>query len=224
MCQAMLGRNRERPLLRNPSPSLGFGASHGTGDWRSFSLSSSRLSYLRQGIHCGYSVPCLPGASGGGSGIQASLRDAVGGKAVEFGGRLFSMDIQWVILAQGCRLNLDGTLDIARIFHRFTIYDRQDTFPCVLIAKYNADPTEAGETKNLTIDLSQTKVGKLDTFRLAPWVVPSVKELMTSTRYITVDLELRLSEAGEYLLTVCIDGQPKNDEMIRVRVGREALE
>lgn len=130
------------------------------------------------------------------------------------------MEIQWVILAQAYRLNLNRTIDIWGIFHHATMHDRNNEISPWLLAKVNIKPTEAGENKGIILEIIHSRHGKLATFN-ATYKMPDLISWAQDIPYIAMLLDkVDLPYSGEYTFRLSVDGN-SNEETIGVTYLKE---
>lgn len=126
------------------------------------------------------------------------------------------MDIQWVIIAQGHKLHPNKTIDIYRISHRVTVSKELNKAPIELFAKVLSNPIEVGTTKKLCLNVTHRDKGLLRTYDLR-YQVPNLDSWMHETPYIFYKLnKLELPYTGEYIFSLLIDGEYKNEEKLIV--------
>lgn len=129
------------------------------------------------------------------------------------------MNIQWVILAREKKVNTDKTIDIYGICHHFNRESGLVRLPIYLIAKVNYSPNEAGVQKMIGLEIAHREKGIIkqeDTI----YKVPDLNSWMTETLYIAIplcEMDLEIKYEGEYIFSLSIDGEYKNEERLIVR-------
>jgi len=127
------------------------------------------------------------------------------------------MDIQWVIIAQGHKLHTNKTIDIYGICHHFTKVDGLTKAPVELIAKMIITPNESGTRKVIGLTISHREKGIIDK-REGIYDLPDLESWMTETPYIYLLLnEIELIYDGEYIFSISVDSEYKNEERLIVR-------
>lgn len=127
------------------------------------------------------------------------------------------MDIQWVILAQGHKIYANKTIDIYGICHHFNRIFGLAKAPIQLIAKINFSPNEAGTQKLMGLTIAHMDRGMVAEDEEL-YTLPNLKSWGTETTYIVIPLgSIELVHKGEYVFTLSIDGEPKNEERLIVR-------
>lgn len=126
------------------------------------------------------------------------------------------MRIQWIIIAKQYGTNPDTTMYIDGIFHRITIRGENNKVSMVLIAKVNINPTEVGEDKDLILEVSHDKEGRLMANHV-PYKVRDMTTWANYTPYVSMQLDdMRLPYSGEYTFRLFVD-KGYNEEVISVR-------
>jgi hypothetical protein len=132
------------------------------------------------------------------------------------------MDIQWVILARGWRINENGTMDIAQIFNSIDGTGSPYVVSFHVLAKVVAEPTEVGIDKILTLEL-RDKSGKLIESLDCKYNIPDLNIWAKSTPFVSFDIDnYGLKDAGEYSFDIVIDGETKNREWFIIRDKRKS--
>lgn len=134
------------------------------------------------------------------------------------------MEIQWIILAAGCELNWNRTVNIWGILHHLTVNSAGKSSPLQLIAKARFSPAESNDTKVITLRVIHSKRGELFA-RSKEYKVPALATVASRITYITMDLnEMPMPYSGDYTFGLLIDGDYKNEESISVNNTEEAKE
>lgn len=124
------------------------------------------------------------------------------------------MDIQWVILAQDCRLNNDRTVDIEKISHHANIYGDNTVVSMKLIAKLHITPNDANKEKKLSLQIVHYHHGVLDN-RKGVYKPPNLTDWADSVTYLVIPMnDVRLPYAGVYAFKLFVDDAFMNEETI----------
>ena len=128
------------------------------------------------------------------------------------------MEIQWIILARGCNINQDRTVDIWGIGHHFTIPNPTDRVSVHLIAKLNFQPTETGELKMISLRIEHVERKEIvERFDNMPYRIPDLPTWANSQTYWDLALnDITLPYSGDYTFTLYAEGEYKNHETVGV--------
>jgi len=128
------------------------------------------------------------------------------------------MDISWVILARGIRI-AGGLLDIEGIFQ--DVKAPPYSADLVVVAKVAVSPLEVGETKTLTLEISDSQgslVKKLD----YEYPVTDLSDWARYTPFVTIALtDLEFPSTGEYSFNLLVDNEFKNREWLTIKDAKE---
>lgn len=128
------------------------------------------------------------------------------------------MDIQWIILARGCRLNADRTVDILGIGHVFNVPDASSLLNVHLVAKASFEPQETSEYKTVRLRVEHMQRKQVIHSLDLPYRVPDLATASSSTTYLDLFLDgIVLPYSGKYVFTLHVDGEYKNQELVEVR-------
>jgi hypothetical protein len=127
------------------------------------------------------------------------------------------MDIQWVMLAQEIKIRRNKMVDIKGIFHRYVVYrGLNDEIPLLLIYKANIAPSEANETREVSLKVKHEKNGGLITYQML-YHVPDLSTLVNGVTYIAMKADgIGFEYPGIHTFEFWVDGEYKNEESIDV--------
>lgn len=130
------------------------------------------------------------------------------------------MEIQWIIFAKGFNENYeDNTFNILGIFEHVNMWlipEKKCTV--LLIAKVKPNIVEVGETKEIEIEITQIE-NKWVLKRYTHYKVHDLATWIEKIPYIIIPLrDLEFQYSGEYIFKVLVDGEYKNEELLKVTV------
>ncbi len=114
------------------------------------------------------------------------------------------MEIRWLLLAKGSRLNATGSLDVAEIFENYRTDGPPYILDFVVLIKIAPDLTLAGET---AYPLLRIFGGQTDYQTIVEYRYPTLNELLEgATPFLRVPITMELLAPGEYTVAI-MEGQ-----------------
>ncbi len=119
------------------------------------------------------------------------------------------MELQWLLIARGFRMNDNGTLDIANIFQKITVEGPPPLkADMTVLAKVKFDLLKIGEETNFTFRLENPETGDAVDIELHYTYPPREAWLRGAGCYIDLNLaDVEFATAGEHVASIWQDGK-----------------
>ena len=124
------------------------------------------------------------------------------------------MEIQWLIIADSAELR-SGMLTIRHIFTEAIADGPPYLVSLVIIAKAHQEVSDIGETKRVTVDITDTSDRTVALWNLA-YPALSYAEWLEASPYVLADQTIPFPTPGDYLFRLSVDGVFKTSEWMKV--------
>ncbi len=121
-----------------------------------------------------------------------------------------------MLLVRSYRINQDVTLDIEGVVDRIAVSSFPFMFKGILLAKLNATPDEAGQTRKVSLKIRRLDDGQ-EFVNDSVYKVPELETILRDVLALQFRVELTGASPGEYVMELAIDGETKADCSLIVR-------